>query len=178
MYKSKQCWPVIFTHKVFSAFPQPTVVYIQDGGWKWDSRSYVIKHRAEGQDELLLESAALLALEASVYPVRYGAIWEITHLHSSCRVAGSPRDYCHPAISPLLLVCVGLTTCYLSWRNCPVKWKTTSQVTCAAYYDTVMFFFCSVTSGDCRNFKWEQKRKLGDVVCRVTKSMLGRGWLG
>lgn len=34
------------------------------GGEKWDSsRSYITKHRAEGQHGLLLERAALLALE-------------------------------------------------------------------------------------------------------------------
>lgn len=40
-------------------------------GWKWDSRTYVTKRSAEGL--LLLEGAALLALEASAHPVGYEA---------------------------------------------------------------------------------------------------------
>lgn len=84
-------------------------MYIQHGGWKWDSRSYVTKHRAERQDGLLLERAGLLAIEASACTVRYGAIWEITHLHSSW------LDY------PGTAVILQSYHCYWSalvWKNC------------------------------------------------------------
>lgn len=56
---------MIFTLKVF----QIVHCSVQGGGQKWDSRTYVMKHRAEGQDGLLLARA----LQALAYPVGYGA---------------------------------------------------------------------------------------------------------